>query len=251
MELAIHDPTPMRDETCRAGLVVEGIDVSYAQKKVVNDVSLAIGANEIVALIGHNGAGKTTLLKAILGALRVNKGRIQFCGKDVTNQKPSSNVRDGIVYCPQGGDVFRRLTVVENLEIANLGKREGNTSKESIERIFDLFPALVQRRNLKAGVLSGGERQMLSIGMMLMLSPRLLLIDEPSGGLAPVYVDRVFESIKRINKEFQTAILVVEQNMKHAFEISGRVYVMRNSGIVFEGTPQQVQETVSEHFFGF
>lgn len=248
---ATREPSQATDAAARDGLVVANVDVCYAQKKVLNDVSLSVRTKEIVALIGHNGAGKTTLLKTILGAVKVERGRVTFAGEDVTNASPSANVQRGIVYCPQGGDVFRRLTVLENLEIARLTNRTNSRVDESIERIFDLFPALASRRNYKAGVLSGGERQMLSISIMLMLSPRLFLIDEPSGGLAPMYVDRVFQSIQRINREFGAAILVVEQNLKHAFDISGRVYVMRNGQMVFEGTSEQVQETVGEHFFGF
>ena len=248
---ATYQPMQVADAARDDGLVVDSVDVSYAEKKVVSGVSLAVRPDEIVAVIGHNGAGKTTLLKAILGALRVDKGTIRLGGKDITNLKPSVNVQHGVVYCPQGGDVFRRLTVAENLEIATLSKRSSGTLKENIERIFDLFPALAGRRTFKAGVLSGGERQMLSISMMLMLSPKLFLIDEPSGGLSPLYVDRVFESIVRINREFNTAILLVEQNLKHAFDISSRAYVMRNAHIVFEGTPQQLQTSMGEHFFGF
>ena len=233
-------------------LNVDQVQVSYAKKRVIHGVSLKVMPEQIVALIGHNGAGKTTLLKAILGLLKLDAGRVIFQGMDITNRAPHLNVRAGIAYCPQGGQVFGSLTVTENLEVAASNRGPNSSSaRYKLETVFDLFPALYGRRNYKAGVLSGGERQMLAIGMSLMLSPKIFLIDEPSGGLAPRYVDRVFQSIRTISKEFNTPILLVEQNFKDAMDVAHAVCVMRNGRLVFEGDPDQAREVMGEKFFGF
>lgn len=232
-------------------LELKGVQVSYFRKEVLHGVTLSVDSQQIVALIGHNGAGKTTTLKAILGLLKVDNGQIIFGGRDVTNRRPLLNVRDGIVYCPQGGEVFSRLTVTENLEVAGSTAGDGHRVREKSEQVFDLFPALKERRTYKAGVLSGGERQMLAVGIALMLSPRLFLIDEPSGGLAPRYVDRLFESIATINRTYDTPILLVEQNIKHALDLAHNIYVLRNGQVVFAGKPGEVKGVMSEKFFGF
>jgi branched-chain amino acid transport system ATP-binding protein len=231
-------------------LTLEGVAVSYGKKRVLDEISMAIAHKEVVALVGNNGAGKTTLLKSILGVLDVERGHIQFEGLDITREPPHAKVQRGIVYCPQGGEVFRYLSVTENLEVAAHVEKDERRMKQNMEKVFELFPALEARRYLKGGVLSGGERQMLSLGMSLMLSPKLFLIDEPSGGLSPLYVDKVFEAIKRINAELETTILVVEQNIKHALEICSKVYVLRNGRIVYEGDKTGIQ-AVSSECFGF
>ena len=233
-------------------LEVDQLEVSYAKKKVLHGVSIKVQPEQIVVLIGHNGAGKTTLLKAIVGLLKIDAGRVIFQGTDITNQAAHLNVRAGLAYCPQGGQVFSSLTVTENLEVAASSPSVNNTSdRYKLETVFDLFPALYGRRSYKAGVLSGGERQMLAIGMALMLSPKIFLIDEPSGGLAPRYVDRVFQSIRTISEEFKTPILLVEQNFKDAMEVAHAVCVMRNGRLVFTGKPDQAREVMGEKFFGF
>lgn len=226
------------------------MEVSYGKKRVLNQISMSVAPKEVVALVGHNGAGKTTLLKSILGVLTVENGRIEFEGLDITHQSPHFKVERGIVYCPQGGEVFKCLSVVENLEVAGHKERDKKTMRNKIERVFDLFPALKNRMTFRGGVLSGGERQMLSLGMALMLSPKLFLIDEPSGGLSPIYVDKVFEGIRRINEEFETTILLVEQNIKHALEICSNTYVLRNGRIVYQGDKREIQNIGSE-FLGF
>jgi branched-chain amino acid transport system ATP-binding protein len=232
-------------------LAVAAVDVYYGKKQVLREVDLRVEPEEIVGLIGHNGAGKTTLLRAIIGALRVQRGRIAFDGRPLANGDPQRNVRAGVVYCPQGGQVFRTLTVAENLAVAAMVRREVAGTSADVERVFALFPALAQRRQFRGGVLSGGERQMLAIGMALMAAPRLLLIDEPSGGLAPLYVDRLFEAIAQINREYHAAILLVEQNFAHAMGIAHRVYVMRNGAIADSGTPDALRDRLHATFFGF
>ncbi|MDI6762326.1 MAG: ABC transporter ATP-binding protein [Thermodesulfobacteriota bacterium] len=231
-------------------LTLDGVEVSYGKKKVLNQISMAMAHREVVALVGHNGAGKTTLLKAILGLIESEKGQIKFEGDDITHLPPHLRVGYGIVYCPQGGEVFKRLTVVENLEVAGHRERDSKKVRENVEKVLSLFPALKNRCTLRGGVLSGGERQMLSLGMSLMLSPKLFLIDEPSGGLSPLYVDKVFESIRRINEQFQTTILLVEQNVNHALGICQKVYVLRNGHIVYQGNKNEVKN-VSSEFMGF
>jgi branched-chain amino acid transport system ATP-binding protein len=231
-------------------LTLEEVAVSYGKKRVLDEISMAIAHKEVVALVGNNGAGKTTLLKSILGVLDVERGHIQFEGLDITQEPPHVKVQRGIVYCPQGGEVFRYLSVTENLEVAAHVEKDERRMKQNMEKVFELFPALEARRYLKGGVLSGGERQMLSLGMSLMQSPKLFLIDEPSGGLSPLYVDKVFEAIKRINAELETTILVVEQNIRHALEICNKVYVLRNGRIVYEGDKTGIQD-VSSECFGF
>ena len=227
-------------------LSVQDLAVSYGKKRVLHDVSMEVGQKEVVALVGNNGAGKTTLLKAIHGVLDVERGRIEFEGCEITHHLPHAKVEQGIVYCPQGGEVFKRLTVVENLEVAGHRAKDKYHVKQNMDKVFDLFPALRNRHTLKGGVLSGGERQMLSLGMSLMLSPKLFLIDEPSGGLSPLYVDKVFYGINRINLEFETTILLVEQNIKHALEICSKVYVLRNGQIVYHGKKNEIQDVSSE-----
>jgi branched-chain amino acid transport system ATP-binding protein len=232
-------------------LEVAEVDVSYGKKQVLRGVALRVEPKEIVALIGHNGAGKTTLLRAIIGALRVQRGRIAFDGQPLANGDPQRNVQAGVVYCPQGGQVFRTLTVEENLGVAAMVRPRDARGEADAARVYALFPRLAERRTFKGGVLSGGERQMLAIGMALMAGPRLLLVDEPSGGLAPLYVDRLFEAIVQINREYRAAILLVEQNFTHALGVAHRVYVMRNGAIADSGTPAALRERLQETFFGF
>jgi branched-chain amino acid transport system ATP-binding protein len=231
-------------------LTVKDLQVSYGKKRVLDGISMAVAPQKRIAMVGHNGAGKTTLLKAILGILRPESGVIEFEGIDVTDEGPRHRVERGIVYCPPGGEVFRRLNVDENLEVVKHKIKDPKETQRNIDRVFDLFPALAYRRRLKAGVLSGGERQMLALGMSLMLEPKLFLIDEPSGGLSPLYVDKVFDAIRRINEEFGTTVVVVEQNLKHALELCEDVYVLRTGRMVYQGQRSEIQD-VNAELLGF
>jgi branched-chain amino acid transport system ATP-binding protein len=245
---AFTGPEPPPDGA--PALQIDQLDVAYGTKVVLHAVSLEVGREEIVGLIGANGAGKSTLLKAVSGVLPPRAGSIRFYGREIGGRAPHENVRDGIVFCPQGGQVFRRLSVEENLTVA----ARGWTPREipgAVAEIYRLFPRLVERRRAKAGVLSGGERQMLALGIALMLSPRLFLIDEPSGGLAPILVDQLFERIRAISRQLRTPILLVEQNLRHALELSDRLYVLRNGRIVFEGRPDALRAVASQQVFGF
>jgi branched-chain amino acid transport system ATP-binding protein len=240
----------MRAEPGRPALEVSGLEVAYGSKVVLHGVGLAVGAEEVVGLIGANGAGKSTLLKGVSGVLAPRAGSIRFHGREIAGRPPHANVQDGIVYCPQGGQVFRRLSVAENLAIAGHGRPAGARGG-AVEDVYRLFPRLRERQRLRAGVLSGGERQMLALGIALMLEPRLFLIDEPSGGLAPILVEHLFERIRLVSRDLRTPILLVEQNLRHALALSDRLYVLRNGRIVFEGRPAELRAAASRHVFGF
>ncbi len=214
--------------------VLEASDLvaGYGTKQVLHGVSLRVEAGEIVALIGHNGAGKTTLLKTLFGLLPVRGGEVRYAGRPITGRRAALNVRDGLSFVPQGHGIFTDLTVGENLELG--GYSVGAADPERLAAIYDLFPILKERREQRAGTLSGGQQQMLALGLALVLRPKLLLLDEPSLGLAPVLVQRVLESVQEINRRFGTAALLVEQNVKQALRIAGRVYVMKVGQISLE-----------------
>lgn len=208
-------------------LEAKGLSSGYGRKMVVKDINLAVQMGEIVLILGHNGAGKSTLLKTIMGGLRPSSGIISFDGCDITHNRPSENVALGIACVLQTGNIFPGMNVSENLEIAKGKITDKNVGKRRLQEVFDLFPILHGRRNRKANVLSGGERQMLAIGIGLMLLPRLLLLDEPSCGLAPLLVQEVFRTISHIKQELHVSILLVEQSIDKASEVANRVYVMR------------------------
>ena len=214
--------------------VLEASDLvaGYGTKQVLHGVSVRVEAGEIVALIGHNGAGKTTLLKTLFGLLPALGGGVRYGGRPITGRRAALNVRDGLSFVPQGHGIFTDLTVGENLELG--GYSVGAADPERLAAICDLFPILKERQDQRAGTLSGGQQQMLALGLALVLRPKLLLLDEPSLGLAPVLVQRVLESVQEINRRFGTAVLLVEQNVKQALRIAGRVYVMKVGQISLE-----------------
>jgi branched-chain amino acid transport system ATP-binding protein len=210
-------------------LEVKALKVSYGGINAVKGVDLAVGAGEMVALIGANGAGKTTTLKAICGLLSYS-GRVFYQGEDVSHAAPYEMVARGLSMVPEGRGVFGRLTVEENLEMGAFLRRDRHVIKAELDRVYKLFARLKERRTQTAGTLSGGEQQMLAIGRALMSSPKLLLLDEPSMGLAPMMVEKILETILAISKEGVT-VLLVEQNAKIALEASHRGYVME-SGLI-------------------
>ena len=212
----------------------------YGTKQVLHGVSLRVEAGEIVALIGHNGAGKTTLLKTLFGLLPALGGEVRYGGRPITGRRAALNVRDGLSFVPQGHGIFTDLTVGENLELG--GYSVGAADPERLAVIYDLFPILKERQDQSAGRLSGGQQQMLALGLALVLRPKLLLLDEPSLGLAPVLVQRVLESVLEINRRFGTAVLLVEQNVKQALRIAGRVYVMKVGQISLEELAEALLE---------
>jgi branched-chain amino acid transport system ATP-binding protein len=233
-------------------LQVENLSVAYSGKTVLHGISMHVEQKQVVGLIGHNGAGKSTSLKAIMGTAAITQGKVIYEGKEVTNRAIRLNLAEGIAYVPQGAPAFWGLTVTENLALGAFTSSAAMRTREKLEAVFGLFPDLCEKRNAKAESLSGGQRQMLSIGRGLMLTPKLLLIDEPSGGLSPLLVERLFETIVRINRELETAILLVEENLKKTFEIVECVYVLRNGKMVFEGEPHQLADPqkIAELFMG-
>jgi branched-chain amino acid transport system ATP-binding protein len=223
------EPTPAAE----AGriLEVEGIDAFYGSIQALRGVSLEVREGEIVTLIGANGAGKSTTLRAINGIVHPRHGRIRFQGSDITREGPHDIVRRGISQSPEGRRLFPRMTVTENLEMGAFQRRDRAEIKEDMDRVFELFPRLQERRDQKAGTMSGGEQQMCAIGRALMARPKLLLLDEPSLGLAPIFVERIFEIVEQINKQ-GTSILLVEQNALMALDAADRGYVLETGRVV-------------------
>jgi len=215
------------------------IEAGYRDLVAVRDVSLEVRASEAVALIGGNGAGKTTTLRAITGLLPLRRGRIELDGERIDGRAPSHVVARGIAHVPEGRHLFPTMTVRENLE---LGARDRAGRAAGLEDVFTLFPRLRERQRQLAGTLSGGEQQMCAIGRGLMARPRLLLLDEPSLGLAPVMVKLIFEVLARINAS-GTAILLVEQNVARALALAHRAYVVENGRIVLEGPRATLQQS--------
>jgi branched-chain amino acid transport system ATP-binding protein len=214
-------------------LEVRDLLVSYGEIRAVKGISLSVAAGEIVALLGANGAGKTTTLKTVSGLLAPRAGEIRLDGESLRGMPPHLIVRKGIAHVPEGRHVFNRLTVYENLEMGAYARSDAGVAAD-LDRVFALFPRLWERRRQRAGTLSGGEQQMLAIGRALMANPRLLLLDEPSMGLAPVLVEQIFETIQSINRQ-GTTVLLVEQNAALALEVATRAYVLETGTIVLSG----------------
>ena len=220
-------------------LEVNEINVFYDKIHAIKDISFYIKEGEIVSFIGANGAGKTTILNAISNILPVKSGEVVLNGESINNVKAHKLVPMGMAHVPEGRRIFTDLTVMENLEIGAY-TRSKNEFQEELKKVFDLFPRLKERKNQLSGTMSGGEQQMLAIGRALMSKPKLLLLDEPSMGLSPLLVKEIFEIIKRINKEGNTTILLVEQNAKKSLEISDRAYVIEVGKIVLEGKGSEI-----------
>lgn len=216
-------------------LKVSGLRAAYGPIEALQGVDVDVDAGEIVALIGANGAGKSTLLMTICGAPRARSGRIEFDGRDITRLPTFEIVRLGIAQVPEGRRVFPHMTVLENLQIGAT-PAEDSYFDEDLDRVFAMFPILEERRHQSGGTLSGGEQQVLAIARALMSRPRLLLLDEPSLGLAPLVMKRIFEIIKEINESQEVTIFLVEQNAYHALRLADRGYVMANGRIVLKGT---------------
>jgi len=212
-------------------LEVKELSVSYGAVEALKNVSLHINEGEIVALLGANGAGKSSMLDAISRIAPAKSGRIIFNGSEITREKPENIVRKGIAHCPEGRKIFFDLTVLENLQIGAYTIRDPNALKANLEKIFTYFPVLKDRRGQKGGTLSGGEQQMLAVGRALMSSPKLLLLDEPSLGLAPKLIDQIFDIIREINHKEKVTVFLIEQNANEALLHADRAYVLENGRI--------------------
>ncbi|BAI76237.1 ABC transporter ATP-binding protein [Azospirillum sp. TSH100] len=220
-------------------LKVSGVHTFYGAIEALKGIDIEIGAGEIVSLIGANGAGKSTLLMTICGSPRARQGRVFFEGEDITDLPTHEIVRRGIAQSPEGRRIFPRMTVLENLQMGSIVAQPGSFERE-LERVLTLFPRLKERINQRAGTMSGGEQQMLAIGRALMSQPRLLLLDEPSLGLAPLIVKQIFQVIQEINREQKMTVFMVEQNAFHALKLAHRAYVMVTGKITMTGTGAQL-----------
>ena len=220
-------------------LELKDLQVAYGGIQAVKGIDLSVDQGELVCLIGANGAGKTTTLKGITGLQPIKSGKIHYAGEDITGKPAFQLVRKGLSMVPEGRGVFGALTIEENLAMGAYARDDRAAIKEDVERVFGLFPRLKERRKQTAGTLSGGEQQMLAMGRALMSRPKLLLLDEPSMGLAPLMVQKVFETVVAVSKEGVT-ILLIEQNAKLALEVSSRGYVMESGEITLQGKAKQL-----------
>lgn len=224
------DTGPVSDSS----MTVDGLEVRYGGIVAIRGISFTIGPGEVVALVGANGAGKSTTLRTISGLVRASRGRILHGEQDLLSLSPADIVRRGVVHVPEGRRIFGRLTVRENLILGHYTQRKTSSVHEALERAYEMFPRLRERQNQLGATLSGGEQQMLAIARALMVTPKILLLDEPSLGLAPLLVRRIFETIRRINEQ-GVSILLVEQNANMALRIADRGYVLQTGQVVMEG----------------
>lgn len=219
-------------------LTLSGVETYYGNIQALKGIDIKVTQGEIVTIIGANGAGKTTTMKTVAGLLKPRKGRIEFLGEDITGLRPDQLVSKGISLVPEGRAILSKMTVLENLEMGAF-QRKDQEIKLDIEKVMDRFPILRERRNQLGGTMSGGQQQMLAIARAMMSRPKLLLLDEPSMGLAPLIVADIFKIVKEINQE-GTTVLLVEQNVKQALKISHKGYVLETGKMVTSGTAQEL-----------
>jgi branched-chain amino acid transport system ATP-binding protein len=222
-------------------LELERVETYYGTIQALKGISIEVHEGEIVTLLGANGAGKSTTLRSINGLNHPRRGSIRFLGEDISRTPAHEIVRRGVSQSPEGRKLFPRMSVVENLEMGAFQRADRSEIKEDMDRVFALFPRLAERKSQRAGTMSGGEQQMCAIGRALMARPKLLMLDEPSMGLAPIFVDRVFETIVEINKQ-GTTILLVEQNALVALEVADRGYVLQTGTVALAGTAKSLRE---------
>ncbi len=227
-------------EQTRPLLKISDLWGSYGPIRAVRGVSLEVADGELAALLGANGAGKTSTLRSISGVVRRAKGTITFANREISGAAPHTISKLGLAHVPEGRQVFAPLTVAENLDLGAYGRRGGEIAAD-LDRVFELFPVLAERRSQVAGSLSGGEQQMLAFARALMAHPKLMLMDEPSMGLAPITTDKVYDAIRAINAD-GVGILLVEQSAERALEVASRVYVMERGEIVLSGSPKEVAD---------
>jgi branched-chain amino acid transport system ATP-binding protein len=223
-------------------LEIKGVDASYGRVQALRGVTIDVDAGEIVALIGSNGAGKTTTLRTISGLMHPARGTITFNGKDITHTEPQKIVDLGICHSPEGRRLFTRMSVLDNLRMGAYTRSNTAEIKKDMDRVFELFPRLKERANQITGTLSGGEQQMCAMGRALMAKPKVLMLDEPSLGLAPILVQTIFDIVREINSQ-GTPVLLVEQNAHKALEVAHRGYVLETGVIVQTGTGKELLES--------
>ena len=222
-----------------AMLEINNLEVHYGVIKAIKDVSFKVNEGEVIALIGANGAGKTTILHTVTGLINPTAGSVTFNGSDITKTSAHKIVRMGMAHVPEGRRVFANLSVLQNLKLGAYTRKDKNEIEESLENVFTRFPRLKERQNQLSGTLSGGEQQMLAMGRALMSKPRILLMDEPSMGLSPIFVNEIFDIIRAVKAD-GTTVLLVEQNAKKALTIADRGYVLETGRIVLEGNANEL-----------
>ena len=234
-----------------AMLSVNNLQVHYGMIQAIKDVSFEVNQGEVIALIGANGAGKTTILHTVSGLLQPTKGSVIFEGQDITKVPAHKIVSLGMAHVPEGRRVFAQLTVLENLKLGAYTRKDKNEMEETLQMIYKRFPRLEERKNQVAGTLSGGEQQMLAMGRALMSHPKIILMDEPSMGLSPIFVEEVFKIIRDISAEGVT-VLLVEQNAKKALNIADRAYVLETGNIILQGDAKKLMndESVKKAYLG-
>ncbi len=239
--MAATEPQPKAADDGQRILELKDVHTYYGSIEALKGISIDVRDGEIVTLIGANGAGKSTTLRSINGLNHPRRGTITFQGKDITNDPPHAVVKMGISQSPEGRRLFPRMSVTENLEMGAYQRSDRAGIKESIDRVFELFPRLAERKSQKAGTMSGGEQQMCAIGRALMAQPKLLMLDEPSMGLAPIFVEKIFEIIQEISQQ-GTTILLVEQNALMALDVASRGYVMETGTIALADNAKALRE---------
>lgn len=234
-----------------AMLEIKDLEVYYGMIQAIKGVSFEVSEGEVIALIGANGAGKTTILHTITGLLESKKGSVIFDGKDITKIPAHKIVSMGMAHVPEGRRVFANLSVLQNLKMGAYTRKDKNEIEETLKTVYKHFPRLEERKNQPAGTLSGGEQQMLAMGRALMSHPRIILMDEPSMGLSPIFVNEIFDIIKEVSAE-GTTVLLVEQNAKKALSISDRAYVLETGKIVLEGKADELldNESIKKAYLG-
>ena len=225
-------------------LVAEALSVGYGKKTVVDGVDLRLDRGEVLLILGHNGAGKTTLMRGIFGLIKPRAGRVLHDGADITGRRPAENVMAGIAFVPQGHGIFPSLSVRENLDLGAFAVHDTAHIPDNLKIVFEMFPILAERAGQVAGTLSGGQQQMLALGMALMHRPRVIILDEPSIGLAPNLVATVMQSVKTINQRFGTSILMVEQSVSYSLPIADRTVVIKTGRKVYDGPPAALEDRV-------
>ena len=230
-------------------LAVQGLAAGYGNKTVVTDVSFALAAGEVLALLGHNGAGKTTTLKSIMGLIPARAGQVLLNDQPIQSAPTGRRLMDGLRLLPEGRGVFADLGVAENIEVVAARNCTGQDDMFGPEDVYRLFPALAERKRLRAGSMSGGQQQMLALGLSILGKPRCLMLDEPSIGLAPNLVERMFDQIRDMCRTHGMAALLVEQNVSAAMRVADRLLIMNNGTVVFAGTPDEARATNVWHYF--